>query len=102
MDVAAHSAIHRNLGQLNSVKVSTHECYGSNRSAVTVAPGVKLTAGQAVVTAPVARMAAAKGGLVEQYGQPRWSKDSLTARRTREVDLLEEVHAALSRVLRRA
>ena len=99
MDVAAHTAIHRNLGRSSSIKTSTHGCYGSNRSAVTVAPGVKLTAGQAVVTAPVARMAAAKGGLMEQYGHRGWSRGSPTARRTQEIDLLEGVHDGPNRAL---
>ena len=85
--------------------MSLHECYGSNHNAEPAAPGVKQTvgrtAGQAVVTALVARTAAAKGGLVEQYGQLKWSEGLLTARRTREAHL-EEVHVALSRVPRRA
>ena len=89
MDVAAHTAIHRNLGRSSSIKTSTHGCYGSNRSTVTAALGVKLTAGQAVVTAQVAQMTAAREGLMEQYGQRGWSRGSLMACRKLEMELLE-------------
>ena len=99
MDVAAHTAIHRYLGRSSSIKTITRGCYESNRSAVTVAPGVKLTAGQAVVTAQVAQMTAAKEGLMEQYGHRGWSRGSPTACRTREIELLEGVHNGHNRAL---
>ena len=99
MDVAAHTAIHRYLGRSSSIKTSTHECYGSNRSAVTAALGVKLTAGQAVVTAQVAQTTAAREGLMEQYGHRGWSGGSTTACRKREIELLEGVHNGHNRAL---
>ena len=49
----------------------------------------------------MARTAAAKEGLVEQYGQLKLSEGLLTARRTQEAHL-DEVLVALSQVPRRA